>query len=131
MTSLPYRNSGFDFSDGPGSLQDQGYPLEKPEDRLLDSGRLQRNRTERVRLQTLMRSDSPSLASVRPTNLKLLKLKERWDHWMVNDGGRQLFFAVWIFLHFLVVLFGFMNYQLKDNLTTARSTFGMGYRESH
>ena len=126
MTSLPYRKySGLDFSDGQRLIDNPGYPLEKPSGGEI----LERNRIERVRLQGLMRSESRSDAPIRPTNVKLLKLKERWDIWMVNDGGRRLFFGVWIFLHMLVIAFGFMNYQLKDNLTVARATFGLGYRE--
>jgi hypothetical protein len=38
--------------------------------------------------------------------------------WMINEGGRRLFFFVWIFLHLLVFAFGFVHYQLNDNLTT-------------
>lgn len=132
MTTLPYRKStrasGLDFSDGQGLIANAGYPSEKPKEG--GSDMLQRNKTERRRLQGLMRPKSRVDAPVGPTNVKLLKLKERWDKWMVNDGGRQLFFGIWIFLHMLVIAFGFMNYQLKDNLTVARATFGLGYRES-
>jgi NADPH oxidase len=46
---------------------------------------------------------------------------------MINEGGRQLFFGVWIFLHLLVAVFGFLNYQLKDNLVDARATFGVTF----
>lgn len=48
---------------------------------------------------------------------------------MVNEGGRRIFFFSWIFLHFLVALFGFFNYQLKDNNVNARATFGETFGE--
>ncbi|KAG8982476.1 hypothetical protein FRB93_008023 [Tulasnella sp. JGI-2019a] len=131
MTSLPYRSSGYDFSDGQRrKVEPYPFPSEKSDDVVVATGasRLQRNRTERGRLQGLMRTESRTqTAAVGPTNVKLLKLRERWDHWMVNDGGRQLFFGVWVLIHLLAVTFGFLNYQLKDNLTTARATFGYGY----
>jgi len=38
-----------------------------------------------------------------------------------------MFFGVWIFLHLLVAALGFVHYQLKDNLNTARATFGVTY----
>src|SRR5277367_2901415 len=34
---------------------------------------------------------------------------------------------VFMVVHAMVFAFGFMNYQLKDNLTNARSTFGLTY----
>ena len=46
---------------------------------------------------------------------------------MINEGGRQLFFGVWIFLHMLVAVLGWMHYSLKDNLVTARATFGITF----
>lgn len=53
--------------------------------------------------------------------------KEKFNVWLINEGGRQIFFATWIFLHLLVVAFGFVNYDLKDNLVDARATFGVTY----
>ncbi len=35
--------------------------------------------------------------------------------------------AVFVLVHGLIFGFGFMNYQLKDNLTNARATFGITY----
>ena len=49
---------------------------------------------------------------------------------MINEGGKQLFFGVYIFLHLLVAVFGFMHYQLKDNAEGARAVFGITFRES-
>jgi NADPH oxidase len=53
----------------------------------------------------------------------------KFDLWMINEGGRQVFFGVWIFLHLLVAAFGFFHYQVKDNLTQARATFGVTFGE--
>ncbi|KZO94673.1 NADPH oxidase B [Calocera viscosa TUFC12733] len=47
--------------------------------------------------------------------------------WMVNEGGKRIAMGVFALLHVIVLLFGFFNYQLKDNLTTARATFGITY----
>lgn len=46
---------------------------------------------------------------------------------MINEGGRQIFFGVWIFLHLLVAVFGFFHYQLKDNSEGARAIFGITF----
>jgi NADPH oxidase len=46
---------------------------------------------------------------------------------MINEGGRQLFFVAWIFLHLIVAAFGAVHYQLNDNLVNARATFGISY----
>ncbi|KKY27335.1 putative nadph oxidase isoform 2 [Phaeomoniella chlamydospora] len=54
-------------------------------------------------------------------------LKERFDVWMVNEGYRRLFVFVFGAVHAMIFAFGFMNYDLKDNLTTARATFGITY----
>lgn len=64
-----------------------------------------------------------------PIVAKKLSLKERWDLWMVNEGGRRLFFYAIILLHILVFIFGWFNYALKDNLVNARATFGITYGE--
>ena len=52
---------------------------------------------------------------------------EKYDKWMVNDGSRRLFLLVFVLVHLMVFAFGFLNYDLKDNLTGARSTFGITY----
>ncbi|ETW77417.1 putative NADPH oxidase [Heterobasidion irregulare TC 32-1] len=112
------RSSGFDFSDRPPAF-DQHPDLNMDGNQ---PSHLQRNKTERRRLQGLQRSNTtaanPSLVYVPKT------WKEKWDLWMINEGGRRLFFFVWIFLHLLVAAFGALHYQLKDNLVTARSIFG-------
>ncbi|CAD6504955.1 BgTH12-00454 [Blumeria graminis f. sp. triticale] len=58
---------------------------------------------------------------------KELGNRERFDRWMVNEGYRRFFVFVFAGIHAMVFTFGFMNYQIKDNLTLARSTFGITY----
>ena len=88
---------------------------------------LQRNKTERRRLQGLQRSLSNSVTKV---PFKPQGWRQKWNLWMINEGSRQIFFGVWIFLHLLVAVFGFINYQLKDNSVNARATFGITFRTS-
>ena len=122
------RSSPLDFSDGRPSNTD--YNVEQRPD-LLDNQpngaiHLQRNHTERRRLQGLQRTlTNASSIMVSPTKRTL---KEKFNVWLINEGGRQIFFGTWIFLHLLVIAFGFMNFQLKDNLVNARKTFGITYR---
>jgi hypothetical protein len=119
------RSSGLDFSDGSGPNRtfDQHPDLQdKP-----GATHLQRNKTERRRLQGLQRTLTTTSLSSSPPKPKTPMRK--FDVWMINEGGRQLFFGVWIFLHLLVAAFGFVHYQLKDNLTQARATFGVTYGE--
>ncbi|KAL7269067.1 hypothetical protein RUND412_008290 [Rhizina undulata] len=54
-------------------------------------------------------------------------LKQKIDRWMVNEGYRRIFVGVFILLHMFVFGFGFVHYSLKDNLNTARATFGITY----
>jgi len=113
--------SGLDFSDGrlpPNAVLDQQHP-----DLAGKGGStfLQRNKTERRRLQGLQRSGS-TRADKGPRTAK-----EKFNVWLINEGGRQLFFGVWVFLHLLVAVFGFIHYQTKDNLTGARGTFGITF----
>ncbi|KXN89716.1 Superoxide-generating NADPH oxidase heavy chain subunit A [Leucoagaricus sp. SymC.cos] len=89
-------------------------------------GHLQRNKTERRRLQGLQRSNTTgSVTRAAPNQPKTFK--DKFNVWMINEGGRQLFFGVWVFLHLLVAVFGFLNYQLKDNSVVARATFGITF----
>jgi len=117
------RSSGFDFSD-PSNPQEH---LREQHPDLADSNvsgaALQRNRTERKRLQGMQKTQvTRIMASTEPkTFMATLNV------WLINEGGRQLFFGVWIFLHLLVAVFGFVNYQLKDNLVTARTAFGITF----
>jgi NADPH oxidase 2 len=114
---------GFDFSDGAQP------PLDVHPDVPYDAyaPHLQRNKTERRRLQGLQRTNTASSKPV--TSYEPRTLREKWDLWMINEGGKRLFFAVWVFLHLLVAIFGALNYGLKDNLTKARATFGVTFSE--
>jgi NADPH oxidase len=129
------RSSGLDFSDkaNPNPFADQNPFLDQHPDMQSyatnGSSLLARNKTERRRLQGLQRSNTNSsgarAAVVAPDVPD--SLMQRWKLWMINEGGRSLFFGTWIFLHFAVALFGFFHYQLKDNLTNARATFGITF----
>jgi len=46
---------------------------------------------------------------------------------MVNEEYRRFFVFVFGLVHVMVFAFGFANYDLKDNLTGARGTFGITY----
>ena len=120
------RHDDFDFSDGRQSQFDE-HPDLKMEANGLQPAHLQRNKTERRRLQGLQRSNTA--LSRGPVKIYEPKtFMEKWQHWMINEGGKRLFFSAWVFLHLLVIAFGALNYGLKDDLVTARATFGITYR---
>jgi NADPH oxidase 2 len=112
------RSSGLDFSDG-RATRPPTYT-----NGIAEPSHLQRNRTERRRLQGLQRNNTIS-APAPITEPRTLR--QKWDHWMINDGGKRLFFGVWILLHLLVAGLGFVNYQLKDNSVNARKTYGITF----
>jgi len=118
------RSSALDFKDrNPFNDQDPFvdsgdiYPLNPIPDHL------QRNKSERLRLQGIQQH-LPNAATI-PNGPRTLG--QKFDLWMINEGGKRLFFFAWIFFHMLVIAFGFMNYQLSDDLTGARATFGITY----
>lgn len=118
------RSSALDFKDrNPFNDQDpfvdtvDSYPLNSIPDHL------QRNKSERLRLQGIQQA-LPNAATI-PNGPRTLG--QKFDLWMINEGGKRLFFFAWIFFHMLVIAFGFMNYQLSDDLTGARATFGITY----
>lgn len=121
------RSSGFDFAD----RGQQGPPLDQHPDLDFNRGNtpthLQRNKTERRRLQGLQRSLTTT-SSTAKVPFEAKTWKEKYEIWMINDGGRQMFFAVFIFLHLLVGVFGVFHYQMKDNSEGARATFGFTFR---
>jgi hypothetical protein len=82
-----------------------------------------RNRSERKRLQRLQRTLTNSSSNKAPRTHK-----EKFNVWLINEGPRQIFFGLWIFLHFLVFIFSLLNYRLCDNLEDARATYGITYR---
>ena len=121
------RSSGLDFSDrGQISALDQHPDLKETyANGAAKPSHLQRNKTERRRLQPLQRTNTAGSAPKETHKPK--RLLDKWGVWMINEGGRRLFFFVWIFLHLLVFAFGFVHYQLKDNLNNARASFGYGF----
>jgi hypothetical protein len=115
--------NGLDFSDGaqfPPDDPDMKYDADAPQ-----PAHLERNKTERRRLQGLQRFNTAVPMTTTPYEPKTFR--EKYDRWMINEGGKRLFFSAWILLHLLVAVFGFLNYDLKDNLTTARATFGITF----
>lgn len=124
-----YRSSGLDFSDGKlvGPIATIAQHPDLADNKTLTSqpSHLQRNKTERRRLQGLQRTlTNTSVTKVAPEERGW---RQRLDVWMINEGGKQLFFGTWIFLHLLVAVFGFMHYQLKDNAEGARAVFGITF----
>lgn len=126
LSKLKY-SSGLDFSD-----RRQVFNLDQHPDLKgsyangdVQPSHLQRNKTERRRLQPLQRTNTTGSTPKGPYKSK--KLIDRWNVWMINEGGRRLFFFVWIFLHLLVFALGFVNYQLNDNMNDARAMFGYGF----
>ena len=115
------RSAGFDFTDGtptsPNNLEQHPDLAESS----VSGTALHRNKTERRRLQGLQKIIPPNCPAEEKT------LKERLNVWLINEGGRKVFFGVWIFLHLLVAVFGFVHYQLKDNLDDARALFGVTF----
>ena len=118
------RSSGLDFSDKAPEPEHPDLAI------IQDAGHdhLQHNKAEPIRLQdpirVNLRQSPPNLDSSHRT------LFSKWNHWMVNDGGERIFFITWIFIQVVLATFGFVNYQLKDNLVNARIMFGLSYRES-
>ena len=116
------RSSGLDFADR--------WPSNNSEQDFFDyqdngSAHLQRNISERKRMQGLQRTltlGSPKMAPYTPKSFK-----EKFNIWLINEGSRRIFFVSWIFLHLLVIAFGFFFYLLSDNLEEARATFGITY----
>ena len=89
------------------------------------SNHLQRNFSERKRMQGLQRSLTKVSSKVVPRTQRTFN--EKFNIWLINEGPRQIFFGSWIFLHLLVIVFGFLFYVLSDNLEDARATFGITY----
>ncbi|EKM56649.1 uncharacterized protein PHACADRAFT_253883 [Phanerochaete carnosa HHB-10118-sp] len=120
------RSSSLDFSDGKVPALEQHPDMNNLALGGNQPSHLQRNKTERRRLQGLQRSNTTtSHTKVEP--YKPRSWREKWALWMINEGGRRTFFYVFIFLHVLVLVLGTLHYQLKDNLNTARATFGVTF----
>jgi len=120
------RSSGLDFSDGDLSRNLEYHPdLINATTTGAQPSHLERNKSERRRLQGLQRSDTT--ASARQALQEPLTFGQKFAVWRINEGGRQFFFAAWILLHLLVLGFGFINYELWDDYTNARKIFGVTY----
>jgi predicted ferric reductase len=124
MAYNPQRSSGLDFSDKPTFLD--SHP-DLPANGNTGASHLARNKTERRRLQGMQRNNIQTGAGAPATKFVATGFKAKFKHWMINEGGRVIFYGFWLFIHFLVLLLGFFHYQLKDNLVTARSIFGLGF----
>jgi predicted ferric reductase len=126
---MAYRNSGLDFSDGKLQSGNIDQHPDLADNKMLTGSNqpshLQRNKTERRRLQGLQRTLGASSGTNRAPVLD--GWRQRFDVWMINEGGRQVFFATWVFLHLLVAIFGFMHYSMKDNSVGARAIFGVTF----
>jgi len=118
------RSSGFDFADRPSNDTFEQHP-DLVDNQVNGSTHLQRNHTERRRLQGLQRTLTNVSSHTAPHTQRTFK--EKFNVWLINEGGRHIFIWTWIFLHLLVIVFGFMNYQLSDNLVNARASLGITY----
>ncbi|KAG6334889.1 hypothetical protein ID866_4198 [Astraeus odoratus] len=125
MTDEPF--SGLDFKDR--TLFVDGNPSIDPPDYDYAGAAVQpqlyRNKSERARLQGIQQTWVRREATKGPEHPRTLG--QKFDLWMINEGGKRLFFFTWILFHFLVIVFGFLNYSMSDDLTTARATFGVTY----
>ncbi|KAF8837003.1 NADPH oxidase B [Paxillus ammoniavirescens] len=121
------RSSGLDFKDRNPFLDQNPFLTSSDYDHAGASipNSLHRNKAERIRLQGIQQTWVNGNTVKGPQ--KPRTLGQKFDLWMINEGGKRLFFFSWIFFHCLVIAFGFMNYQLSDDLTTARATFGITY----
>lgn len=79
-------------------------------------------RTKTTPLSRLLLSGEVSGAAPRDLNFM-----EKVDRWMVNEGSRRILVGVFATVHVMIFAFAFVNYQLKDNLSNARATFGLTY----
>lgn len=127
-------SSGLDFSDNQSPLGDT---LAAHPDVVLaraPTSNLQRNKTERTRLQGLMRTntngESTALnGSTPPSKMQDKKWLDKWHTWLINGGRAWLIFAAYCFLHLIVFVLGFLHYQLKDGNSGIRKAVGFGFRE--
>ncbi|KAJ7632238.1 NADPH oxidase [Roridomyces roridus] len=111
------RSSGLDFADRLPALD------QHPDMDNFKGASLQRNKTERVRLQGLQRSNTTTAKKATGP----LSFGQKVKIWLINEGQRHIFFATFLILHLIVAILGFMHYGLKDNLNTARATFGITF----
>jgi NADPH oxidase 2 len=116
------RTSSMDFHGG-DSPYDQHPDLYKPNSDAKATD-LFRNKDERKRLQGLVLSSKKTVAH---TPFQPKNLRQRIELWMINRGAKYLFLVMWIILHLLVAILGFIQYQVTDQFESARQTFGLSY----
>lgn len=56
-----------------------------------------------------------------------LTWREKISRWLAQQGAQHLFIFMFTAVHSMIFAFGFINYHMKDNLNTARATFGVTY----
>ncbi|KAJ7603133.1 ferric reductase NAD binding domain-containing protein [Roridomyces roridus] len=88
---------------------------------------LQRNKTERWRLQGLQKVESKTTDNVAFKAATPKSMFEKWNIWMINEGRIGLFFIVFLGLHLVAFILAWLHYSLKDNLNNARATFGITF----
>lgn len=122
-------SSGLDFSD----RRDAVDALDAHPDIVLQrapSASLQRNKTERRRLQGVMRTTAAVEGQTLPSQMKDTKIMERYHTWLINGGRARVIFSFYVFLHILVIVFGFLHYQIKDTFTGTRNILSVGFGTS-
>ncbi|KAJ7023069.1 NADPH oxidase [Mycena alexandri] len=112
------RSSGLDFSDGTSALKENASDAASVD---------RRNQTERARIQGLQSTTTAPKGRLRHDPTRPKKLSEKITIWMINEGKQRVFFAVFLLLHLLVAILGFVHYGLKDNLNNARARFGITF----
>lgn len=118
--------SGLDFKDAypPGGVNFTMFPYRQmPEEPATlvkvfpKPLNLQRNKTERHRLQQIMQMK-------KTTHEKHESASDTWyeklRHRFINEGGRRTFFAVWVLLHAMVFAFGYVHHSLKGQIDLLR-----------
>ncbi|KAJ6622253.1 NADPH oxidase isoform 2 [Mycena sp. CBHHK59/15] len=88
------------------------------------STHLQRNKTERWRLQGLQRVRTVGSA---PKPVVAQGFAHKVNVWLINEGQRHVFFGVFLILHVIAAILAWLHYSLKDNLNNARATFGITF----
>jgi hypothetical protein len=116
-------SSSFDFKDGSITYEEPWNQDPDPRESYVSGGVMERNKTERGRLQEIQKK-TPSITG--PVERRTLK--ERFNVWLINEGSKKLFLAVWIFLHLLVAAFGFTHYYWNDHYINVRALLGITYR---
>lgn len=115
------RASALNFQD---VSQFQSHPYQRMKDRVPSVSQLhplevypkplnlQRNKTERTRLQGIMQRKN-RFNSMSTSNEQTGNRRNAFKRFITVESGKRTFFAVWIVLHALVFGLGMLHYQLK------------------